>query len=222
MEKFVRGVSPRAEFFFVVSLAFGYFILGSMLSIFQPDTNAQIQEGGLEFLLFYELFIALILVIFLLLRGWRPQHVGLMGSARDLLLGVALTAVSYLVLIALWQMVSAIGPGVVNDTDSLVKPDLSLATVLLVSTINPLFEEIFVCGYVISALARTRGLSFAINVSMAVRLAYHLYQGTAGVVNIIPLGFIFAYWYARTGRLWPVIVAHALFDFLALVSYVAK
>jgi membrane protease YdiL (CAAX protease family) len=145
-----------------------------------------------------------------------------MGSARDLLLGVALTAVSYLVLIALWQMVSAIVPGVVNDTDSLVKPDLSLATVLLVSTINPLFEEIFVCGYVISALARTRGLSFAINVSKAVRLAYHLYQGTAGVVNIIPLGFIFAYWYARTGRLWPVIVAHALFDFLALVSYVAK
>jgi membrane protease YdiL (CAAX protease family) len=37
---------------------------------------------------------------------------------------------------------------------------------------------------------------------------------------IIPLGFIFAYWFARTGRLWPVILAHAIFDFIGLNAYV--
>ena len=31
---------------------------------------------------------------------------------------------------------------------------------------------------------------------------------------------VLALWYARTGRLWPVIVAHAVTDFAALLHYV--
>ena len=46
---------------------------------------------------------------------------------------------------------------------------------------------------------------------------YHFYQGALGVLSITPMGPLFAYWFARTGRLWPLVVAHALQDFTALV-----
>jgi len=42
------------------------------------------------------------------------------------------------------------------------------------------------------------------------------------VIGIVPLGFIFTYWYARTGRLWPVVLAHALFDVAGLWPYLAE
>jgi membrane protease YdiL (CAAX protease family) len=29
---------------------------------------------------------------------------------------------------------------------------------------------------------------------------------------------LFAYWYARTGRLWPAVIAHGLLDFFGLAA----
>ena len=65
-----------------------------------------------------------------------------------------------------------------------------------VSAINPVFEEVFV--------------------SAGIRVFHHFYQGAVGVVGVAPLALLYAYWFARTGRLWPLIVAHALTDFTAL------
>jgi membrane protease YdiL (CAAX protease family) len=93
-------------------------------------------------------------------------------------------------------------------------------TVGLLSLVNGFFEELFVCAYLINAVKKRRSAIFAINVSVAIRLAYHLYQGPMAVASIVPIGLIFGYWFARTGRLWPLVVAHALMDFLALWPYV--
>ena len=56
-------------------------------------------------------------------------------------------------------------------------------------------------------------------VSVALRLLYHLYQGPMGVLGIIPIGLLFAFWFAKMGRLWPVIVAHGLMDLIGLLAY---
>jgi membrane protease YdiL (CAAX protease family) len=32
------------------------------------------------------------------------------------------------------------------------------------------------------------------------------------------MGLMSGYWYAKTGRLWPVIVAHSAMDMLAMLS----
>jgi membrane protease YdiL (CAAX protease family) len=47
-------------------------------------------------------------------------------------------------------------------------------------------------------------------------VGYHLYQGVLGALTIAPVGLLFAYWYVRSGRLWPLIVAHGLIDFIGL------
>jgi uncharacterized protein len=84
--------------------------------------------------------------------------------------------------------------------------------------INPFFEEVFVCGYVMTALKRADNPWAAINTSVAIRMLYHLYQGPKGVLSIIPFGLIFGFSYARTGRLWPLVIAHSIADLLALLS----
>jgi len=56
----------------------------------------------------------------------------------------------------------------------------------------------------------------AVNISAGIRVAYHLYQGPMAVLAIVPYARIAAVWFARTKRLAPLIVAHALMDFIAL------
>lgn len=220
MEQLIRAMPPRAEFFVVILVAFGYFLLGSILSLLAPNPDAPISEAGLQFLIVYELVVALVLIGFLWARGWGRKQLGFTPTARDTGLGVGLAVVAYVAYAAVWFLASRLLSGLEEQAGGLVAPGLSLVTVLAVSVLNPIFEEIFVCGYVIAALKKTRSVSFAINVSVGIRLAYHLYQGTIGVAGIIPLGLIFACWFARTGRLWPVIVAHAILDLTALVAYV--
>jgi uncharacterized protein len=36
---------------------------------------------------------------------------------------------------------------------------------------------------------------------------------------VVPVGLVFAYYYARNGKLWPLIVAHGILDFMALMYY---
>jgi membrane protease YdiL (CAAX protease family) len=47
-------------------------------------------------------------------------------------------------------------------------------------------------------------------------MAVHLYQGPLRVVGMAALGGALTVYYYRTRRLWPVVVAHGLLDFLAL------
>jgi membrane protease YdiL (CAAX protease family) len=53
------------------------------------------------------------------------------------------------------------------------------------------FEELFVCGYVITALKERFGTTAAINVSAGIRVFYHFYQGALGA-----------------GRDWPTVRPH--------------
>lgn len=219
MKHYFKSLSLRAEFSIVIIFSFGFFIVSSLLSLFIPYSSAPISESHLVFLLFYETVVIIALWKFLSLRGWRTQHLGLVPSVRDTLIGFGLFLLAYITYLIVWLISSSIITGLEEQSRNLVSSGLSLTTVILVSILNPVFEELFVCGYIITALRKTRTRSFAINISLGIRLAYHLYQGPVGVIGIIPLGFIFAYWYAKTGRLWPVVIAHALIDFLGLLTY---
>jgi len=95
-------------------------------------------------------------------------------------------------------------------------PRVSMQLVFLASTVNGIFEELFVAGYIITVLRDTRGTWTAINVSTVVRLLYHLYQGPIGVITIVPMGLLYGFVYARTRQLWPLIFAHILIDIIGL------
>jgi membrane protease YdiL (CAAX protease family) len=223
VRRFIRSLSPSAEFAVVVLGAFGYFVVISLAAVFHADPQAgQLSDRHLLVLLAYELVLLLLLLGFLRLRGWTVDRFDIRLTAGETLAGFGLAGVAYLAYILVFVVVAAAWPQAAQATQTSVisSSGISLATVIAVSFINPAFEEIFVCGYVIAALQKSGDTWAGVHVSVAIRLLYHLYQGAIAVIGVVPIGLIFALWYRRTGRLWPVIVAHAVTDFAALLHFV--
>jgi uncharacterized protein len=223
----VEALSVGAEFSIVIAVAFGLFIFTSTYSVLlhgggAPGTAGdQITEGSLQFLLFYETAVLAALGVFLAMRGWTVDRLGLRLSPVDVLSGLALAVATFLSIIAVYIVLSAVAPQIVDAAQEveLVAAGLRWRSVILVSLVNGIFEEVFVVGYVMSALRDRTTLGSAVSISVGIRMLYHFYQGMFGVLTIVPFGVLLAYWYGRTGRLWPAIVAHAAYDFYALSAF---
>lgn len=81
-------------------------------------------------------------------------------------------------------------------------------------------EEIVVVGYLVTRLRQCRVPAVVTLIASSVlRASYHLYQGVSAGFGNLAMGLIFAYFYHRTGRIWPLIVAHFLIDAVAFVGY---
>jgi membrane protease YdiL (CAAX protease family) len=52
----------------------------------------------------------------------------------------------------------------------------------------------------------------AVGVSLLVRVLYHLYQGPLGAVYVGAFGLVLSLYYVASGKLFPVVLAHALWD----------
>jgi membrane protease YdiL (CAAX protease family) len=77
------------------------------------------------------------------------------------------------------------------------------------------FEELLWLGLGLAAFRRL-GIVPAAAVSVGLRLLAHAYQGPLALVTVLPIGVLFTAYYIRTRRLWPIVVAHAFQDTLAL------
>ncbi len=60
----------------------------------------------------------------------------------------------------------------------------------------------------------------AIVVSAALFGLAHFYQGPVSMVAIALQGFLYALYYRRFGRVWPMIIAHALYDSVQVIQVV--
>lgn len=208
------------EFLTVIVVAFAIPIINSFAGMFAaPQESLAIADRGLFGIVVFELIIMALLIPTLLLRGWRPADLGLGFRWSDIGMGCLLAILCWLSVYPIYWFLDAFGQGA-NPADADMHAGmLSIGAVVLVSIINPIFEELFVCAYVIRALERTRSRMFAVNVSVALRASYHLYQGTIGGLALIAFGLILGWYFARSGRLWPAIIAHALLDLIAMGVY---
>ena len=104
---------------------------------------------------------------------------------------------------------------VIPATDAVKVPLL-----LVWSAANAFAEETVVVMWLFTRLRQLRvPLAGAIAASAILRGTYHLYQGfSAGLGNLV-MGVIFAYFYHRTGKIWPLILAHFLIDAVAYLGY---
>ncbi len=60
----------------------------------------------------------------------------------------------------------------------------------------------------------------ALVASSLLRGAYHLYQGFGAGLGNVAMGLVFGYAWQRTGRLWPLVIAHGVIDTVAFVGYI--
>ena len=220
--------SSMVEFLLVISLAFGWAIVTSLATLLSgpsaadaPATGSTFGKGHLYGVVMLELILLPMVASVLYARGWRlkdfPMGIGKAMTA----LGAFLAASAWLLDIIIGIGLQLIFPAMYEGAQAYRPanpPDF--VAVYIVSLVNPVFEELIVVGYVIPALARRFGLTAAVNASVVIRCLYHLYQGIEALPFHLAYGLIQAYAYVRVGKLWPLIVSHALLDFFALLYYV--
>jgi uncharacterized protein len=217
--KWIQQASPQFEFCFVILVAFGYPAI-SALSVMNPQPRQVVMTGeDLVDVVLYEVVIALILGWFLFQRGWTLKQFSLRPSWKSSLVGIGLIPLIWLIYGVVWYSLVLLFP----ELEAISRPEFFSATamqlwqIILISIVNPIFEEIFVCGYVINFTQRLQSVWLGVEVSVCIRTLYHLYQPINGVVAIIIVGLVFGTLYARTNRLWPIVLAHGLLDLLPLL-----
>ncbi len=97
-----------------------------------------------------------------------------------------------------------------------------LPVLILAAIENGFLEEVLVVGYLLTRLDQLKVTPWiAIGISAVLRGSYHLYQGFGGFLGNAVMGVVFAYWFRRTRRLWPLVIAHSLLDITVFVGYSA-
>jgi len=162
-------------------------------------------------------------LFFLTSSGRNALHsIGIDGRSRwrDLGTGAALAALIGLPGIGLYLLGRALGVTVNVVASGLDAYWWTIPVLILAAVQNALLEEVVMVGYLMTRL-RDQGWSTATIIlsSATLRGSYHLYQGIGPALGNFVMGLIFGYWFHRTGRVAPLIVAHALLDIVAFVGY---
>ena len=163
------------------------------------------------------------LALYLLWRsGIRPADIGL-GRLRwrtDILGGMGLAALIGIPGLLFYLAARTMGLNAEVEPAALHSSWWRIPVLVLAAFANGFAEEVVVVGYLITRL-RQLGMTSgqAVLTSSVLRGAYHLYQGFgAGLGNVV-MGLVFGYAWCRTGRLWPLVIAHGLIDAVAFVGY---
>jgi membrane protease YdiL (CAAX protease family) len=162
-----------------------------------------------------------LLAIHLLNRDQPPPRLGLDTSRWrfDLVSGVALAGLVGIPGLALYIAARELGVNTIvaaaNLTEWWAPPVLVLA-----AAGNGVLEEIVMVGYLLTRLRSVGwGMAAAVAFSSVLRGTYHLYQGFGAFAGNAIMGVVFCYFFLRTGRLWPLILAHTLLDVVAYLGY---
>jgi uncharacterized protein len=161
--------------------------------------------------------------LYLLWRsGLSPARIGLgrFGWRTDLAGGVGLAALIGLPGLALYLAARALRLNASVVPSSLGDTWWRVPMLLLVAFANGWAEEIIVVGYLLTRLEQL-GVHprMALLWSSVLRGTYHLYQGFGAGLGNVAMGLVFGYAWQRTGRLWPLVIAHGIIDAVTFVGY---
>ena len=169
------------------------------------------------------------LAAFLLLRHLPPQSaehppsragLRLRIRAKDWPHGAGLAALIGLPGLAFYALAVHLGASKVVVPSGLGEHWWTLPSLLLNAWANGVAEELIVVAWLATRLRQLNVRWPAIFAASALlRASYHLYQGvSAGLGNAV-MGLVFIEYFRRTGRVWPLIIAHGLIDTVAFAGY---
>ena len=154
--------------------------------------------------------------------GIGPRLVGLDRTrpGKDLLAGCGLAALIGIPGLAFYFLTRAIGINL-NVVPSALGDTWWRVPVLILSAFgNAWAEESLVVGYLITRLRRFGwGENTSLVTAAVLRGSYHLYQGFGGFVGNLVMGLVFGFYWQRTRRLWPLVIAHTILDVVAFIGY---
>jgi membrane protease YdiL (CAAX protease family) len=199
------------------------------------ETTVTLREMFLYPLLIGGGSVVLALLVYRFVCGERIASLNLRPGrwTTDVLVGVLL-AVVFLGLLALQQVIQSrwlpsTGGPPPEEIVTLIRGVVS-DPLLLAIWLGPVawlgvagFEEVtrvFLLNRLWVAWPRPAAVWLTMIASAALFGFAHLYQGPVSAVAIGFQGFLYAWYYKRFGRVWPMIIGHALYDSLQVVQAV--
>ena len=224
--------SPRMlrwELGLVLVLAFAPSVLGLLFLALGSAGTAQVEAEVVPSLvsIAIELFLSWspILVIGYLLARNREGWSGI-GLTRlrpgDIGMGAVLWVASFVVVLVLAWLFQYFGQREVDFLPEGLPLWFRALQAVLIAVTAGVTEEIVVRGYAQTRLEQLRASTAVILlVPTALWAVLHVYQGLGAALTIFGLGLMYAWYFQRTRRLWPLILAHVLFDMTQLVLILA-
>lgn len=196
----------------VAAICFGFFIFQSVQAVLHGFPQAQFSDAGSVWGIGIEAVFAACALLYLQARSFDIRALAVRPDMRGTLLGL-------LLFLAAW-IVGAMATAPFFNPEHAQVAEMSyqesMAMTVAFAMVNGTFEEVFLLGALVRGL-RGYGLSLAIGLPLLVRMLYHLYQGPLGVVWILAFGLTFTLFYVFSGRLWPAVFAHILWDIVPVV-----
>ena len=221
MRSFVRNLSAPAEFCLVVLIAFGLPILANIFVIIRMLMNVAprpVRFGDHTMIVLLIAEAVTFMVIFGIghIRGWASETFRFQVTWRWTVMGFLLYVAAMLVAVLAHHFALEFGVNPTGPSHVHMGEGATLPFIILNSITNPVFEEMLEAAYIISSLHKI-GMWPAILAGALLRMCLHVYLGFYGASIVMATGVIFGLVYWRWRQLWPLIVAHALLDFLGLM-----
>ena len=218
MKSIIRNLTAPAEFFLIVVLWAGAFIATGTVAIVRQiqqspvagtATTFHVPNKGVLLQIVYELLTLSVILWIGRIRGWSLKTFGLRPSWKWTGVGILLFFVVGLTARLIGMLIKFSSPPLPSVLQSRVVSELSLPFIVLISVVNPVFEESLWGGYFVHALKRY-GMWVAVLASALLRTFCHAHLGIRALVSILPQGVIYGLVYWRWRQLWPLVVAHSL------------
>ena len=168
-----------------------------------------------------EAVVTAVLLPWLVRRGWRPGTIAGLPTARDLVRGAGVWFLALACYWIFWVLLALLRPhtaAALTAEHRFTGVPADAVAIISASVLNPVFEEMLWLGYGVGRLATRMSLRSAAAISITLRVVAHAYQGPWSVLGVLPVAIAFTWYYGRTRRLWPVIIAHVLFDAIGLAQ----
>ncbi|HEY0511771.1 MAG TPA: CPBP family intramembrane glutamic endopeptidase [Thermoanaerobaculia bacterium] len=147
-------------------------------------------------------------------QGRSLRTIGLTAQASDVPWALAVTFCAKLVAGGLLTLFVAYQVALPKGASLAAEPTLLKWLAVLPSAA---MEELIVRAYLMTEVAALSGsMALAVIVSVSFQCFYHLYQGLPAALYHAATFFAYAVFYASTRRATPVVLAHALENFLIL------
>ena len=208
-----------SEALLVLGLPLAYF---AALQAWQVSTGSgpAYTNRGLWMVVALEIAFGTIALAVLRRRQWtwstvsEPPTWGDLG--RALLLYIA-TLLLFRFGLAIQELVVSAAKWVPREPLSSERP--AVTTILALVVVNPLYEEGLWLAYILNGPGR-RHERTGIALSLACRTSMHLYQGWSALFGIAPIGLMLAWYYTRSRRLLPPVLAHSMLNLVSSLPYV--
>lgn len=139
---------------------------------------------------------------------------------RDLAYGAVLAAIIGIPGLGIYALGRELGVTATVVPSGLYEYWWTIPVLVLAAAQNAILEEVVAVGYLMTRLRQVGWRDpLAIAASALLRGSYHLYQGVGMAIGNMLMGVVFAWWFRRSSRVMPLVIAHTILDVVSFVGY---